>query len=251
MSLFGLFFRDQLKTPELDEFEHLTTRMSAWALREHNEDGTHNVRPSGFDFVPIGGLVMWGGAAAPTSWLICDGSQISRTTYQALFNAIGTTYGVGDGTTTFNIPDLRQRFPLGKSAAGTGATLGATGGTIDHNHTVGGITGSTASGVTSSTNTSGQSNDHTHNYSVTSGVPSAQFPANVVQGWTGGGSANPPTASHTHDSAGTTAGVNSDHTHVVPALTIPALGAGTLATGAVGSANPPYVTVNYIILSGV
>lgn len=73
-------------------------------------------------------------ATAPTGWLICDGSAISRSTYSLLFTAIGTTYGTGDGSTTFNIPDMRQRFALGKAASGTGNALGATGGAIDHKH---------------------------------------------------------------------------------------------------------------------
>lgn len=67
---------------------------------------------------------------------MCDGAAVSRTTEAALFAVIGTAYGAGDGSTTFNVPDLRQRFPLGKAAAGTGSTLGGTGGAIDHVHSV-------------------------------------------------------------------------------------------------------------------
>lgn len=57
-----------------------------------------------------------------TGYLLCDGAAVSRTTYAALFAAIGTAYGVGDGSTTFNLPDLRGRFPLG---AGSGPSLTA------------------------------------------------------------------------------------------------------------------------------
>jgi microcystin-dependent protein len=84
--------------------------------------------------VESGTIVGTGRATAPTGWHLCDGSAISRTTFASLFAAIGTAYGVGDGSTTFNVPDLRQRFPLGKAASGTGATLGGTGGTVDHVH---------------------------------------------------------------------------------------------------------------------
>lgn len=62
---------------------------------------------------PPGIIEMYAGADAPTGWLICDGRAISRTDYAALFNIIGTTYGSGNGSTTFNIPDLRDRFPVG------------------------------------------------------------------------------------------------------------------------------------------
>jgi len=84
--------------------------------------------------VEAGTIVMTGRAAAPTGWLLCDGTAVSRTTYVDLFTAVGTAFGVGDGSTTFNLPDLRQRFPLGKATSGTGATLGGTGGNVDHVH---------------------------------------------------------------------------------------------------------------------
>jgi microcystin-dependent protein len=86
--------------------------------------------------VPVGTLQMFGGAAAPAGYLLCNGAAVSRTTYAPLFAAISTAFGVGDGSTTFNVPDMRQRFPLGVAATGTGATLGGTGGSIDHTHTV-------------------------------------------------------------------------------------------------------------------
>ncbi|CAK0779044.1 putative Tail fiber protein [Gammaproteobacteria bacterium] len=85
--------------------------------------------------LPAGLIAPYGGAAAPDGWLLCDGTAVSRSTYAALFTAISTTYGVGNGSTTFNLPDLRGRFPLGKAAAGTGSTLGGTGGALDHTHT--------------------------------------------------------------------------------------------------------------------
>lgn len=67
--------------------------------------------------IPVGGITMYGGAAAPSGFLLCDGSAISRTTYVNLFTAIGTAYGIGDGSTTFNIPDLRGLFPRGVSGS--------------------------------------------------------------------------------------------------------------------------------------
>lgn len=84
--------------------------------------------------VPIGAIEGWGADTAPANWLLCDGSAVSRSTYSLLFATIGTTYGIGDGSTTFGLPDLRQRFPLGKADAGTGSSLGDSGGAIDHVH---------------------------------------------------------------------------------------------------------------------
>lgn len=89
-----------------------------------------------YDPCPSGAMMAYGGSAAPAGYLLCDGSAVSRTTYDHLFAAISTTYGIGNGSTTFNLPDFRQRFPLGKATSGTGATLGATGGLIDHTHTM-------------------------------------------------------------------------------------------------------------------
>lgn len=60
--------------------------------------------------LPISTVLPFAGGTAPTGYLLCDGSAISRTTYADLFTAIGTTYGVGDGTTTFNIPNTAGLF---------------------------------------------------------------------------------------------------------------------------------------------
>lgn len=66
------------------------------------------------------GLIMpYAGTSAPSGWLDCDGSAVSRATYNGLFKAIGTTWGSGDGSTTFNVPDLRGLFIRGAGANGT------------------------------------------------------------------------------------------------------------------------------------
>ena len=67
--------------------------------------------------VPAGTIMGWGGSTAPDQWVICDGTAVSRSTYSALYAAIGTTYGIGDGSTTFNLPDLRGRTPVGSQSA--------------------------------------------------------------------------------------------------------------------------------------
>lgn len=71
----------------------------------------------------VGFIKMFGGTVAPTGYLMCDGSAVSRVTYAALFAVIGVTYGPGDSVTTFNVPDFRGRGPGG---AGTGDAAGAT-----------------------------------------------------------------------------------------------------------------------------
>lgn len=78
---------------------------------------------------PAGIVMPFAGSVAPDGWLLCDGSAVSRDTYNALFIAIGTTYGDGDGSTTFNLPDLSGRVVLGVSQS---HALGTTGGEATH-----------------------------------------------------------------------------------------------------------------------
>lgn len=91
---------------------------------QHETNVGSDATPS---WIPVGGdqagvVKMYAGAAAPAGYAICDGSALSRTTYAALFANIGTTWGVGDGSTTFNIPDYRGRAPVG---VGTHADVNA------------------------------------------------------------------------------------------------------------------------------
>lgn len=72
----------------------------------------------------VGAVVAFAGNTSPVGWLLCDGSAVSRTDYAALFSVIGTTYGAGDGSTTFNLPDLVDKFIEGSSTAGTVKSAG-------------------------------------------------------------------------------------------------------------------------------
>lgn len=84
-----------------------------------------------------GMISQYAGATSPNGWLICDGSAVSRTTYSSLFTAIGTTYGTGNGSTTFNLPNLKGRVVVGVDAAQTEFdALGETGGAKTHTLTV-------------------------------------------------------------------------------------------------------------------
>lgn len=77
-------------------------------------------------FAPPGMLAPYAGSSAPSGWLLCDGSAVSRTTYADLFSAISTTYGSGNGTTTFNVPDLRGRNPYGAGQRSWALTVAST-----------------------------------------------------------------------------------------------------------------------------
>lgn len=125
--------------------------------------------------VPTGAVFSFAGSAAPTGYLMCDGSAVSRTVYASLFELLSTTYGVGDGSTTFNLPDLRGRVPVGLSSGGPAEVnaLGDSDGlaanlrNISHHHTyrdpgstdgtgsTGGVSGPNAPG----TATSGDANN--------------------------------------------------------------------------------------------
>lgn len=75
---------------------------------------------------PPGVIFPYASSAAPTGWLACDGSAVSRTTYADLFTIIGTTYGIGDNVSTFNLPNLVDRVPVGKGVKNIGATGGSS-----------------------------------------------------------------------------------------------------------------------------
>lgn len=126
---------------------------------EHNTDGTH-FKASGsdvntgtdpnkivtpkaigdsflFSLISVGTVTLFAGNTPPNGWLLCDGSAISRTTYAKLFAVIGTTYGAGDGSTTFNLPNLKGRVPVGLDTSQTEFnTLGKTGGAKTHTLTI-------------------------------------------------------------------------------------------------------------------
>jgi len=114
----------------------LSTTTASGALRALSGDATQVLNGQGnwgAGFFP-GFITEYGGATAPAGWLLCDGSAVSRTTYAALFAAIGVLHGVGDGSTTFNLPDCRGRATVG-AGSGPGLTargIGAKGGEENH-----------------------------------------------------------------------------------------------------------------------
>jgi microcystin-dependent protein len=136
--------------------------------------------------IPTGGLMMWPTASPPTGYLLCNGSAVSRTNFAALFAVIGTTFGVGDNSTTFNLPNYTNRVPVGAgglyAAAATGGSKDAV--VVSHTHT---LSGTFVTGVTTST-ASFQAFGSTAvtNVSTSSGSPS------IASAGTSGTDANMP-----------------------------------------------------------
>lgn len=90
------------------------------------EDGAVTQIKASNMLVPAGAVMAFAMNGAPTGWLAANGALVSRTTYATLFAAIGTTYGAGDGSTTFTLPDLRGYFVRGHGTNGDGTASGAT-----------------------------------------------------------------------------------------------------------------------------
>ncbi len=174
---------------------------------------------------PSGAIIMWGATSTPTGYLPCDGAAISRSTYADLFSAISTSYGVGDGATTFNVPNLEGRFPIGYDG-GTSYGLAATGGATADTPTLSGTNAGTAL-------TEAQIPSHTHD---TWGV---NWPTGS---WTGGTGTSQSGVTQASGSLATTStlrtlatGSGSTHTHT------------WTGTSTAVDTVPPYLVVKYII----
>lgn len=171
---------------------------------------------SGGGLSPAGSILIWGGAvnSPPTGYLVCDGSAVSRDTYANLFAAIGTTHGSGNGSTTFNLPDLRDRFVVGasgtKSVASTGGSADAI--VVAHTHT-----------ATSAVTDSG----HRHSYTSGAGAHNAGYDGAIASASTG------PNAT-TYSSTVTTG--------ITVATTVDSTG-----SSGTGANLPPYYALAYII----
>jgi len=150
--------------------------------------------------IPPGTIQSYGGGTVPQGWLLCDGSTASRSTYSALFAAIGVAHGEGDGTTTFHLPDLRGRFLRGADNMGTGAANRDGGGRVASN------IGGSQTGIGSfqdsinkshrhyafSTTQDTTTNDTVQRLSSTESVGS-RSQANAYGSWNFGGTATEPT----------------------------------------------------------
>ena len=216
---------DYLQKPPAEEFNWILNNIGAWleyldeltrdqgittvATKAQAEEGVasdvlmtpqRTLQSIQFNAVPPGCVMHYGAATAPSGWLFCNGAAVSRTTYDRLFSAVGTTFGVGDGSTTFNIPDLRNEFIRGADQGGgrnvgttQGDSLGShshTGSTDSagtHTHTYPGrlgsdtegqyVGGAITSGFIRTTNPAGA---HTHTFTTNSTGGSETRPQNVA-----------------------------------------------------------------------
>ena len=160
---------------------------------------------------PVGAVMAYAGSSAPTGYLLCDGSTVSRTTYSALFAVTSTTYGVGDGSSTFALPDLRGRAPFGVDAMDN--SVGTGGGAASR------LTGASTLGAVSGTETQTLSThqipSHTHTYTH----PWTNAPSNG-NSYIAGANSNDGNITYTTAAAGG----DSPHQNM-----------------------PPYIVLNYII----
>jgi microcystin-dependent protein len=179
--------------------------------------------------VPVGGIIPYGSASLPAGFALCDGSAVSRTTYSLLFSLYGTAYGAGDGSTTFNLPNLEGKFPGGADGVNLGP-LGTTGGSTTI--TVGNLPAHAHPGST------GDPSGHTHAAaSPASGFvlyfsPSTDYPA--TSSTPGYDSAHPFTVGNTPPNSATATGSGTI------SVTVASQGGGSAYT-------PPFQTFNWII----
>jgi microcystin-dependent protein len=197
--------------------------------------------------VPTGSILMWSAGTIPSDWKLCNGDAISRTTFATLFALIGTTFGAGNGTTTFNIPNYKNRMPYGADIVAIGATGGSADATlVAHNHTANNV-------ITDS--------GHTHSFSGTTGTQSAdhQHTVNAYVGSTIGSTNNALQVADTVNfesptSRITTNGVNTNHEHGFNGTTNNSVTGIAVATAIISSGSsatnanlPPYLGINFII----
>jgi microcystin-dependent protein len=184
---------------------------------------------------PVGIIHPYAGATAPLGWLLCNGAAVSRTTYAELFAVCGTTYGAGDGSTTFNLPNLTDRVPTGSGSlyargekGGSETVTLTTSNMPAHTHTVN-------PGAHSHTINHDHVNDpHTHS------VP-ASSSQNVASG-TGATVANNATGTSGSTTNNTQTYNGSSGSTDLPTYTSTSIGSGTAFNNM-----PPYLGVNYVV----
>src|SRR5210317_1537346 len=205
------------------------------------DTGTKNIRihdgsnAGGAEIIPAGTIVAYGSATLPANagWLKCDDSAVSRTTYARLFAVIGTTYGAGNGSTTFNVPDFRDRVPLGLGTnnSSLGAeTTGAAASAVMASATKSGVNTGASNTGTSNTGTGNTGTGNTGTGNTGTGSSTGSAGANTVASNTGNAGAN-TVASNTGGAGATTVGYNAINNVNVKT------GTGNTGTGNTGTGN--------------
>ena len=183
---------------------------------------------TGIEGIPTATIVPWSSASVPTGFLECNGQAVSRSTYSALFAVVGTTYGVGDGSSTFNVPDLQDNVAVGKS---NNKALASTGGANTTPVTATGNVGGSTANATLST---AQLASHGHSI-VARANPMNYIPGRAYQ--VGSGPTSAPVNTTSFNTANQ--GSGSGHSHNMSA---------TFSGDAVNaSVLQPYLTIIYII----
>ena len=210
----------------------------------------------------VGTIKPWGKATAPDGYLLCDGSAVSRSTYADLFAVIGTTYGAGDSSTTFNVPDLQGKFPQGKSGttsmAGTGGANTVTV-AVTNNQAATNATNQTVTvtgSIDTTSLTTAQLASHGHTVWLKQSPQTRWGPGNPDGRSPSPGLSFPPggnfpqvsfPGTETSENAGSGTGHNHSHTlsgTLTGNITTPLTGA---VTAAGNNAFSPFVIVQYII----
>lgn len=169
------------------------------------------------DTLPIGSTVEWWSEEIPENWLVCNGQAVSRMEYEDLFNVLGTTYGSGDGSTTFNLPNIQGRTLIGKSSEEDYSVLGKSGGEKQHSLTVQEMATHSHSGSTGIAKTSFMrmvevpGGNVANNHTVSNGSGAYKD--------VGGGSSDFPGANHYHDFATNEVGEGKAFSIVQPYIT--------------------------------
>ena len=184
--------------------------MSNYEATKYDFDGANL---TGIEGIPTATIVPWSSASVPSGFLECNGAAVSRSTYSALFAIVGTTYGAGDGASTFNVPDLQDNVAMGKS--GTKA-LASTGGANTVTST-GNVGGSTANATLSTAQLASHSHSGGGSRLVTPVSPPMQSTGNHFYNPTNTGNQGSGTG-HSHNMS---ANFSGDATSVVqPYLTV-------------------------------
>jgi len=149
--------------------------MSNYEATKYDFDGANL---TGIEGIPTATIIPWSSASVPSGFLECNGSAVSRSTYSALFAIIGTAYGIGDGSSTFNVPDLQDNVAIGKS---NNKALASTGG-ANTVTTTGNIGGSTANATLSTAQLASHSHGRGLSYSNFNNRQQSNFTSPMAPG---------------------------------------------------------------------